>query len=148
MTATTEAAAAKTEDTEDAALLTVDNLRVHFGETEVVHGISFAAYPGRCLAIVGESGSGKSVTARTLVGLTGRNARVDADRISLGNKDLLRSSERDWRAIRGREIGFILQDALVSLDQLRRVGDEVAEPLKPSSPSTSCAGSATRWPSR
>jgi peptide/nickel transport system ATP-binding protein len=31
--------------------------------------------------------------------------------------------------LRGREVGFVLQDALVSLDQLRRVGDEVAEPL-------------------
>jgi peptide/nickel transport system ATP-binding protein len=111
-------------------LLTVDNLRVSFGDSEVVKGISLAAWPGRCLAIVGESGSGKSVTARTLVGLTGPNSRVRADRIEFAGHDLSRQSERSWRAIRGRDIGFILQDALVSLDQLRRVGDEITEPLK------------------
>jgi peptide/nickel transport system ATP-binding protein len=128
-------AAAATEQTAiDAAagtpLLTVENLRVSFGNAEVVKGISFTAHPGRCLAIVGESGSGKSVTARTLVGLTGLNSAVQADRIDLAGLDLTRQSERSWRAIRGRQIGFILQDALVSLDQLRRAGDEVAEPLK------------------
>jgi peptide/nickel transport system ATP-binding protein len=111
-------------------LLRVENLRVSFGGTEVVSGISFTARPGQCLAIVGESGSGKSVTARTLVGLTGPGARISADRIDLGGADLLHTTERAWRGVRGRQIGFVLQDALVSLDQLRRVGDEVAEPLK------------------
>ncbi len=111
-------------------LLRVENLRVSFGATEVVGGISFTARPGQCLAIVGESGSGKSVTARTLVGLTGPGARVTADRIDLAGADLLHTSERAWRGLRGRQVGFVLQDALVSLDQLRRVGDEVAEPLK------------------
>jgi peptide/nickel transport system ATP-binding protein len=114
----------------EPALLAVENLYVSFGGQEVVRGVSFATHPGRCLAIVGESGSGKSVTARTLVGLTGRDARVRADRIELNGLDLRDRPERSWRAIRGREIGFVLQDALVSLDQLRRVGDEVAEPLK------------------
>jgi peptide/nickel transport system ATP-binding protein len=113
-----------------SALLQVENLRVSFGDAEVVRGISFTARTGRCLAIVGESGSGKSVTARTLVGLTGPGSRVSADRIDLAGRDLTRQSERSWRAIRGREIGFILQDALVSLDQLRLVGDEITEPLK------------------
>jgi len=59
-----------------AGLLTVENLRVRFGSNEVVKGISFTSRPGQCLAIVGESGSGKSVTARTLVGLTGPGAHV------------------------------------------------------------------------
>jgi peptide/nickel transport system ATP-binding protein len=111
-------------------LLRVENLRVSFGGNEVVGGISFTARPGQCLAIVGETGSGKSVTARSLVGLTGPGARVTADRIDLAGADLLRTSERAWRGLRGRRIGFVLQDALVSLDQLRRVGDEVAEPLR------------------
>jgi peptide/nickel transport system ATP-binding protein len=111
-------------------LLSVENLRVSFGGNEVVKGISFTARLGRCLAIVGESGSGKSVTARTLVGLTGQGSRVEADRIDLAGTDLTRLPERAWRSIRGRDIGFILQDALVSLDQLRLVGDEIIEPLK------------------
>ncbi|WP_369226275.1 dipeptide ABC transporter ATP-binding protein [Streptomyces sp. R39] len=114
----------------DASLLSVEGLRVRFGGREVVHGISFSAHRGRCLAIVGESGSGKSVTARTLVGLTGGDSRVSADRITLGGLDLTRQSERAWRGIRGKEAGFVLQDALVSLDQLRKVGAEVAEPLR------------------
>jgi peptide/nickel transport system ATP-binding protein len=130
----TAAAEATTEITNVTAtgtpLLHVENLRVSFGDTEVVKGISFTTRVGRCLAIVGESGSGKSVTARTLVGLTGPNSHVRADRIDLAGIDLTRRSERSWRAIRGREIGFILQDALVSLDQLRLVGTEIIEPLK------------------
>ena len=100
------------------------------GDTEVVKGISFTTRPGRCLAIVGESGSGKSVTARTLVGLTGPSSHVRPTGSTSAGVDLTRQSQRSWRAIRGREIGFILQDALVSLDQLRPVGDEIAEPLK------------------
>jgi peptide/nickel transport system ATP-binding protein len=118
------------QTTARTALLSVENLRVAFGGTEVVKGISFTAEPGRCLAIVGESGSGKSVTARTLVGLTGGSARVSADRIELGGTDLTALGERAWRRIRGKEVGFVLQDALVSLDQLRRVGAEVSEPLE------------------
>lgn len=55
---------------------------------------------------------------------------MSADRIELAGVDLRRASSREWRSIRGRTIGFVLQDALVSLDQLRRVGDEVAEPLR------------------
>jgi len=130
----TAAAEATEENTNATAtgtpLLHVENLRVSFGDAEVVKGISFTTRVGRCLAIVGESGSGKSVTARTLVGLTGPNSNVRADRIDLAGTDLTRQSERSWRAIRGREIGFILQDALVSLDQLRLVGHEITEPLK------------------
>jgi peptide/nickel transport system ATP-binding protein len=130
VTETGIAPAAVDGGTDGSPLLSVDNLRVSFGSTEVVSGISFISRRGRCLAIVGESGSGKSVTARTLVGLTGPGSQVQASRIDLAGVDLTRQSERSWRAIRGRDIGFILQDALVSLDQLRRVGDEVAEPLK------------------
>ncbi|MEU5099571.1 ABC transporter ATP-binding protein [Streptomyces sp. NPDC020996] len=128
--AVTRQSARPDEAAPDAPLLSVEGLRVRFGDREVVHGISFAAHPGRCLAIVGESGSGKSVTARTLVGLTGGDSRVSADRMTLDGLDLTRQSERAWRRIRGKEVGFVLQDALVSLDQLRKVGDEVAEPLK------------------
>jgi peptide/nickel transport system ATP-binding protein len=115
-------------------LLRVENLSVGFGDrrapTTVVKGVSFTLAAGQCLAIVGESGSGKSVTARTLVGLTGGRSHVQADRLEFDGRSLLGLSDREWRGIRGKQVGFILQDALVSLDQLRRVGKEIEEALR------------------
>ncbi|MFC0531505.1 dipeptide ABC transporter ATP-binding protein [Phytohabitans kaempferiae] len=117
----------------DPVLLDVDGLDVRFGrgrrEVHAVRGISLRVRRGECLAIVGESGSGKTATARALVGLAGPGARVTAARLDLDGQDLRRLGERQWRRTRGRRIGFVFQDALVSLDPLRRVGDEVAEPL-------------------
>ncbi|MDA9505620.1 ABC transporter ATP-binding protein [Bradyrhizobium sp. CCBAU 11386] len=114
-------------------LLNVDSLRVSFGrnvpEGTAVRGVSFSLRPGRCLAIVGESGSGKSVTSRALVGLAGRRAHVHARRLSFAGMDLASLDDRAWRRIRGKEIGFVLQDALVSLDPLREVGKEIGEGL-------------------
>jgi peptide/nickel transport system ATP-binding protein len=111
-------------------LLTIENLRVGFGRNDVVRGVSFSLEPGRCLAIVGESGSGKSVTARSLVGLAGQAASVRADRLAFDGQDLSALTDRAWRRLRGRQIGFVLQDALVSLDQLRPIGKEVSEGLR------------------
>jgi peptide/nickel transport system ATP-binding protein len=111
-------------------LLRAENLTIGFGAREVVRGVSFSLENGRCLAIVGESGSGKSVTARTIVGLTGSNSHVSADALTLNGRDLLSLRDSDWRQIRGKEVGFILQDALVSLDPLRPVGKEIEESLR------------------
>ncbi|MFJ5333527.1 dipeptide ABC transporter ATP-binding protein [Pectobacterium sp. CHL-2024] len=119
-------------------LLRVDGLSVTFpspfGSVRSVKNLSFQVNAGEILALVGESGSGKSVTARTLVGLAGENVDVQANAIELTRHDgslcdLRYLTDRDWRAIRGREIGFVLQDALVSLDPLRKIGQEVAEPI-------------------
>ncbi|MFI9559167.1 dipeptide ABC transporter ATP-binding protein [Nonomuraea endophytica] len=111
------------------SLVTVEDLRVSFGHTEVVHGISLSIEPGECVAIVGESGSGKSVTARTLLGLAGPDSEVRAGTFRVAGRDALAFTPGDWRRLRGRFAGLVLQDALVSLDPLRTVGAEIAEVL-------------------
>lgn len=114
-------------------LVEVRNLTVRFGSATaepVVDHISFSLNRGECLALVGESGSGKTVTSRTLVGLTGERSSVTFDRLRFDGEDISRYSARTWRGTRGKRIGFVMQDALGSLDALRPVGKEIAEPLK------------------
>ena len=112
----------------------VRDLRISFGSggnlLEVVHGVDFTINPGECVAIVGESGSGKTVTARSLIGLTGADAVVTAEDITVGGRSIMALSNRDWRELRGVQVGLVLQDALVSFDPLRTVGREIAEPLE------------------
>ncbi|AWB87978.1 ABC transporter ATP-binding protein [Mycetocola zhujimingii] len=111
-------------------LLEVDGLSVSFGGVPVVRDISLSIGRGECVAIVGESGSGKSVTARALLGLAGRGSEVTASRLTLAGRDLTAASERDWRGIRGSQVGLVLQDALVSLDPLRPIGREIGDALR------------------
>jgi len=114
--------------------LRVRNLSVGFGRnaaTEtVVSGVSFEVSAGECLAIVGESGSGKGVTAHSLLGLAGADALLRADELSIAGSSVLALSEADWRRRRGRDVGLVLQDALVSLDPLRPIGREVGDSLR------------------
>ena len=113
-----------------APLVDIQDLRVSFHGVPVVHGVDLQVQAGQCLALVGESGSGKSVTARTLVGLTGAGAQVRARHLAFAGQDLQGLSEAAWQRLRGGRIGFVMQDALGSLDPLRRVGAEVEEPLR------------------
>ncbi|MFF8816986.1 dipeptide ABC transporter ATP-binding protein [Leucobacter sp. NPDC015123] len=119
--------------TAHAPLAEVRGLTVTFDDFVAVRDVSFTLTPGKCVALVGESGSGKSVTARSLLGLVGRGGAVTAERLRLAGRDLTELSERDWRSVRGSEVGLVLQDALISLDPLMRVGPQVAEALAPTS---------------
>lgn len=111
-------------------LLRVKDLDVAFGDSSVVRGISFTVNPGECLALVGESGSGKSVTARSLIGLAGPGSRVNATTLDILGRDTKNFSQRNWRSLRGKDVGLILQDALTSLDPLRTVGKEIEDALR------------------
>lgn len=111
-------------------LLEVKNLNVSFGSNHVVQDVSFTLTPGSCLALVGESGSGKSVTARSLIGLVGKRSKVTAQTLAFQGSDLMSLNPRTWRNVRGKDIGFILQDALTSLDPLRKIGREIDDALR------------------
>ncbi|WP_127474801.1 dipeptide ABC transporter ATP-binding protein [Microbacterium sulfonylureivorans] len=110
--------------------LRVRGLTIAFGDSRAVDGVDLDVAPGECVAIVGESGAGKSLTARALLGLPPTGAEVHAEELSIDGVDARTLSERGWRRLRGSRIALVSQDALVSLDPLRRIGAEVAEPLR------------------
>ncbi|MGK3126575.1 ABC transporter ATP-binding protein [Candidatus Pantoea formicae] len=111
-------------------LVEIENLRIAFRsrtETfEAVRGVSFSVGREK-FAIVGESGSGKSLTARCLMQLLPGNAEVTADVLRFDGIDLRSASEKVLRQIRGKRVGFILQDPKYSLNPVMTIGQQIAE---------------------
>jgi len=108
----------------------VRGLRIEVDGRAVVDGVDLDVAPGECVAIVGESGAGKSLTARALLGMLPDGARMTVDELRVDGADASGLDERSWRALRGRRIALVSQDALAALDPLRRIGREVAEPME------------------
>ncbi len=114
----------------DEPVLRVRGLSLRSRERPIVSGVDLELFPGECVAIVGESGAGKSLTSRALLGLLPDGVRAMAEELRVDGVDARRLGERAWRRLRGSRIALVAQDALVSLDPLRRIGAEVAEPLE------------------
>ncbi len=117
------------------SVLQVQNLKTVFatraGDIHAVNSVSFELRPGELLGVVGESGSGKSVTMMSLIGLLpSPPAEVRAGSVQFDGKDLLKLPQRDLQALRGRDIGFVFQDPMTSLNPVFTVGFQIMEPLR------------------
>ncbi|WP_017593209.1 ATP-binding cassette domain-containing protein [Nocardiopsis potens] len=116
------------------AVLAVTGLRVRLGGRTVIDGLDLVLPAGRVTALVGRSGSGKSLAARSLLGLAPRGAeRSGAALLDLGGgrtADLLAAPPDRLRALRGREVGYVFQEAQASLNPTITVGAHLAETLK------------------
>jgi len=115
-------------------LLSVRDLRTYFhtrsGIYRAVDGVSFDLARGETLGIVGESGSGKSVTCYSLMGLVPQPpGRIESGSAVFDGIDLLKCSESQARAIRGKRISMIFQDPMTSLNPYMRIGAQLMEPL-------------------
>ncbi len=109
------------------AVLDVDGLRVGFGATEAVRGVSLQVRHGETHCLVGESGCGKSVTALAVMGLLARGARRRAQHIRFAGADLLPLSDRAMGRLRGDRIGMIFQEPMTSLNPAFTVGSQMTE---------------------
>lgn len=88
---------------------------------EIVKHVSFSINEGEIVALVGESGSGKSVTAQSIIGLNQESIRIDDGSISFQSQSLTNLQESEWNQIRGKDISFIFQDPLSSLNPTMKV---------------------------
>jgi phospholipid/cholesterol/gamma-HCH transport system ATP-binding protein len=103
--------------------ISVANLRVSYGEREILHGISFDIKKGETLVILGGSGSGKSTLLRTLVGLE----RPTSGEIRINGVNTANLSEREMDKIR-MKMGMSFQAS--ALFGSMTVGENVALPLR------------------
>jgi oligopeptide transport system ATP-binding protein len=118
-----------------APLLQVNDLQTHFhtreGVLKAVNGVTFHVREGETLGIVGESGSGKSVTALSIMRLIQTPpGRIAGGEVLYRGRDLLKASQREMRAIRGKEISMIFQDPMTSLNPVLTVSRQIGESLR------------------
>jgi len=95
-----------------------------------VDGATFTVPKGEVVGLVGESGCGKTTAARAITGVIPSNARIAGGRVAFGGRDLLAFGPKDWDGVRWREIAFIPQSAMNSLDPVYRIGSQIREVLR------------------
>jgi peptide/nickel transport system ATP-binding protein len=114
-------------------ILEVTNLGVDFWVDGTWYpaavGMNYDVHPGEVLAIVGESGSGKSSSSMALLGLLPSNSRVVGS-IKLKGREITTLSDRQLRAIRGRDVAVIFQEPMTALNPVYTVGFQIVEVLR------------------
>ena len=106
----------------------VFSFRTYAGVVQSVRDVSFDVRKGEILGIVGESGCGKSVTVQSILRLNPEPPGFfGGGEIIYKGQNLLELSEKEMRKIRGKEIGFIFQDPMTSLNPSMRVGAQIEE---------------------
>ena len=113
-------------------VLEIDDLHVHYrsarGAVRAVDGASLLVPEGQIIGLVGESGCGKTTLARSIMGVMPRNARIAGGGIRFQGKEIA-GKERLLKSLRWRDIAFIPQSAMNSLDPVYRVGAQLNEVL-------------------
>ena len=111
-------------------ILEVDNLQIHYatrsGTVRAVDGASFSVPEGKIVGLVGESGCGKTTAVRSIMGVLSENGRRAGGQVVFKGKPIDAAATRKllWR-----EIAYVPQSAMSSLDPVYTVGDQIVEVL-------------------
>lgn len=109
----------------------IKNLYVDFvsgqEKSNILSDINLQIRHGEILALVGESGSGKSVLAQAIMQLLGVSGRISQGEIWFNGESLHNKNQRQMQDIRGKKIGMIFQDPMMSLNPTMTVGRQIAE---------------------
>jgi oligopeptide/dipeptide ABC transporter ATP-binding protein len=115
-------------------VLTVEGLHVWFdleqgGELHAVQGVDLALGPGERFGLVGESGCGKTTTILAIMGLLPSSASV-AGRVVLEGENILAEGEESLSPHRWTDIAMVFQGAMNAFNPVKRIGDQIAEPMR------------------
>ncbi|WP_429033139.1 ABC transporter ATP-binding protein [Bradyrhizobium sp. I1.14.4] len=117
------------------ALLDIKGLKTHFttddGILRAVDGVDISINRGETLCVVGESGCGKTVTAMSILKLIAMPpGKIVEGEIIFEGRDLVPLTSHQLDDIRAKEIGFIFQEPMTSLNPVLTIGEQIAESLR------------------
>ncbi|MFN0116478.1 MAG: dipeptide ABC transporter ATP-binding protein [Paracoccaceae bacterium] len=90
-----------------------------------VDGLSFAVRAREVVGLVGDAGSGKSTAALALLGLVRPPGQILGGEVMFGGRNLLALPDEEIRAIRGRDIGIIVQNPRAALNPMLKIGRQI-----------------------
>ncbi|WP_396922330.1 dipeptide ABC transporter ATP-binding protein [Mycolicibacterium sp.] len=112
-------------------VLSVADLHVTIGRSDIVRGVSFQVSREQTIGIVGESGSGKSMTVLAATGLLDApGATVTGTSTLADGTQLVGASARTLRQVHGGRVGFVFQDPGTSLNPLLTLSRQITETLE------------------
>jgi oligopeptide/dipeptide ABC transporter ATP-binding protein len=117
-----------------ACALRLRDLHVTFNPPDrspvtAVDGVDLDVRPGERFALVGESGCGKTTTALAAMGLLPHGAEVTGD-IRIGGHAVTERNDVGWARHRWTDVAMVFQGAMNAFNPVRRIGDQIAEPME------------------
>jgi ABC-type dipeptide/oligopeptide/nickel transport system ATPase component len=103
---------------------------ISYNHKPVLRNLHLELNGGEILGLVGHSGCGKSSLALSILGLLGMKGGTCSGSILWKENELLNLKESEWRKLRGREIAFVPQSPMSSLNPALRIGTQLSEAWK------------------
>jgi len=123
-----------TRESSDNTVLRVTDLDVSYytnaGRAKALDGVNLTLNAGEKLGLVGESGSGKSTLALAIMRMIKPPGRIERGKVVVGDMDLTSLSEEGMRQARLRQIAYIPQGAMNSLNPVICIGAQLVDALK------------------
>lgn len=96
-------------------------------DIEIVHGVSFDLEKGKVLGLIGESGAGKSTIGLSAMAYGRGGVELTGGEVWVNGRNILDTSLKDLRALRGTEVTYVSQSAAASFNPAKKIMDQVTE---------------------